>query len=181
MQGVPQRRSSPVASRRTSAKRGSDASTESKANSMFRKSSLGEAQKRSPTEVSSPKGGGPKARVLSLDLKNPGLGSSSPKSGKALDPPRKGSPRGKALETTDSSVASRSSSKGLESPTCSTDAMEQAGAMLALRERFATLQAEHASLQHAHGALQAKHRESVGSCLLLLEQVKQPPEPRPSP
>ena len=46
-------------------------------------------------------------------------------------------------------------------------------ALQSLHERHVSLQQEHASLQQAHAALQAKHRDSVGSCLVLLDQLKE--------
>ena len=118
----------------------------------------------------SPKSGGLKGKALALDgLKGP----SSPQAAKNLDVPRRGlmSPRGKAL--TEAPAAGGLRSKMEPPHSSSSSGGDQARALASLHERHVSLQKEHASLQQAHNALQAKHRDSVGSCLVLLDQLKE--------
>ena len=130
----------------------------------------------------SPKGGALKGKGLALE----GLSKGAPNSPKQetkkmLEQPRapmaRASPRGKALqpESTGGGGSGRHGGKmdGLQGASSSGGTAADRQALQSLHERHVSLQQEHATLQQAHAALQAKHRDSVGSCLVLLDQLKE--------
>jgi hypothetical protein len=83
------------------------------------------------------------------------------------------SPRGKALaDTSTGGVVLRGKAGADDGGSSGDQTSAESSAFASLHERHLTLQQEHASLLQAHAALQAKHRDSVGSCLALLDQVR---------
>ena len=137
------------------------------------------------SEVSPKNGGGGnfKGKSLALDgLKGPkSPQQESPKFPKSQVEPgtlerakvgSRVSPRGKALSEASAAGGLRPK---VEPPNAGGGSAggDQARALASLHERHVSLQQEHATLQQAHKDLQAKHRDSVGSCLVLLDQLKE--------
>ncbi|KOO35587.1 hypothetical protein Ctob_013473, partial [Chrysochromulina tobinii] len=110
----------------------------------------------------------------SLSLEGPKGSQPSPKTRPEAPRHRVASPRGKALaDTSTGGVVLRGKAGADDGGSSGDQTSAESSAFASLHERHLTLQQEHASLLQAHAALQAKHRDSVGSCLALLDQIKE--------
>ena len=148
-----------------------------KVNSQVRGKPLSALEMAAKASTSTPtKSTAVKGKSLALE----GIkGSPASPKNKALEAPRhRVSPRGKPLPDSGSGSGASAlrmpgAGRMTDAPAVGGSSSEQARALASLHDRHVSLQKEHTSLQQAHAALQAKHRDSVGSCLVLLDQLKE--------